>query len=81
MDLLLPTSTGTAGTGMRYRGVIIKPVAEYSPEDIEEVHKDRKTMNILFNGLDTDMFDNVINCVLPRKSGIPYTLCVKVLSK
>lgn len=26
------------------------------------MHTDKKAMNILFNGLDGDMFDNVINC-------------------
>ncbi|KAL8093464.1 hypothetical protein AgCh_035369 [Apium graveolens] len=40
---------------------IPKPKAEWTDEDIEEVHKDKKAMNILFNGLDQDMFDNVIN--------------------
>ncbi|KAL8118377.1 hypothetical protein AgCh_016053 [Apium graveolens] len=39
-----------------------KPQAEWTDEDIEQVHKDKKAMNILFNGLDGDMFDNVINC-------------------
>lgn len=46
---------------------IPKPVAEYFPEDIEEVHKDKKTMNILFNGLDKDLFDNVINCTTSKE--------------
>ncbi|KAL8157708.1 hypothetical protein AgCh_002420 [Apium graveolens] len=40
---------------------IPKPKAEWTVADIEEVHKDKKAMNILFNGLDQDMFDNVIN--------------------
>ncbi|KAL8156240.1 hypothetical protein AgCh_001367 [Apium graveolens] len=39
-----------------------KPRSEWKDEDIEQVHKDKKAMNILFNGLDGDMFDNVINC-------------------
>ncbi|KAL8119883.1 hypothetical protein AgCh_017124 [Apium graveolens] len=41
---------------------IPKPQAEWADEDIEQVHKDKKDMNILFSGLDGDMFDNVINC-------------------
>ena len=36
--------------------------SEWTPEDIVAVHKEKKAMNILFNGLDSDMFDNVINC-------------------
>ena len=60
------TSGSTGSGGGRDRGVIPKPVHEYSPEDIEEVHKDKKAMNILFNGLDTDMFDNVINCATAK---------------
>ncbi|KAK1403155.1 hypothetical protein POM88_002760 [Heracleum sosnowskyi] len=36
--------------------------SEWTPEDIIAVHKKKKAMNILFNGLDSDMFDNVINC-------------------
>ncbi|KAL8146828.1 hypothetical protein AgCh_004532 [Apium graveolens] len=30
--------------------------------DIEQVRMDKKTMNILFNGVNGDMFDNIINC-------------------
>ena len=41
---------------------IPKPMNEYSLKDTEEVHKDKMTMNILFNGLEQYMFDNVINC-------------------
>ena len=41
---------------------IPKLPSEWTPEDIIAVHKDKKAMNILFNGLDSDMFDNVINC-------------------
>ena len=40
---------------------IPKPKAEWTIEDMEEIRKDKKAMNILFNGLDQDMFDNVIN--------------------
>ena len=39
-----------------------KSQAEWTDEDIEQVHIDKKAMNIPFNGLDRDMFDNVINC-------------------
>ena len=28
----------------------------------EQVRKDKKAMDILFNGVDGDMFDNIINC-------------------
>ncbi|XP_074327849.1 uncharacterized protein LOC141665767 [Apium graveolens] len=31
-------------------------------EDIEAIQKYKKAMNILFNALDQDMFDNIINC-------------------
>ena len=36
-------------------------------EDEKEVHKDKKAMNILFNGLDKNMFDNVINCTTSKE--------------
>ncbi|KAL8100422.1 hypothetical protein AgCh_032618 [Apium graveolens] len=39
-----------------------KPRHEWSDLDIEQVRKDKKAMNILFNGVDGDMFDNIINC-------------------
>ncbi|KAL8119326.1 hypothetical protein AgCh_016737 [Apium graveolens] len=38
-----------------------KPRHEWSDPDIEQVRKDQKAMNILFNGVDGDMFDNIIN--------------------
>ncbi|KAK1369380.1 hypothetical protein POM88_035472 [Heracleum sosnowskyi] len=41
---------------------IPKLPSEWTPEDNITVHKDKKAMNILFNSLDSDMFDNVINC-------------------
>ena len=44
-----------------------KTVAEYTEEDEKEVHKDKKAMNILFNGLDKDMFNNVINCTTSKE--------------
>ncbi|KAL8100011.1 hypothetical protein AgCh_032320 [Apium graveolens] len=40
---------------------IPKPRSEWTDEDIEAVHMDKKAMNIMFNGLDGDMFDNDIN--------------------
>ena len=40
---------------------IPKPRHEWSDPDIEQVRKDKKAMNILFNGVDGDMFDNIIN--------------------
>ena len=43
-----------------------KVASEYIEEDEKEVHKDKKAMNILFNGLDKDMFDNVINCTTSK---------------
>ncbi|XP_063939761.1 uncharacterized protein LOC135148464 [Daucus carota subsp. sativus] len=39
-----------------------KNPSEFTKEDEKEVHKDNKAMNILFNGIDDDMFDSVINC-------------------
>ena len=44
-----------------------KAVSEYTKEDKKEVHKDKKAMNILFNGLDKEMFDNVINCTISKE--------------
>ncbi|KAK1395993.1 hypothetical protein POM88_005856 [Heracleum sosnowskyi] len=42
-------------------GSIPKPASEWTLEDTAEVHKDKKAMNTLFNGLEHDMFDTVIN--------------------
>ena len=39
-----------------------KSASEFTKKDEKEVHKDKKAMNILFNGLDNNMFDNIINC-------------------
>ena len=41
---------------------IPKTSYEFTEKDEKEVHKDKKAMNILFNGLNKNMFDNVINC-------------------
>ena len=65
-----------AGVARDRTDIVVKPISEYSPEDIEEVHKDKKTMNILFNGLDTNMFDNVINCTTAKEVwDTIHTLC------
>ena len=44
-----------------------KTSSEFTEEDEKEVHKDKKAMNILFNGLDKNMFDNVINCTTSKE--------------
>ena len=44
-----------------------KVAYEYTEEDEKELHKDKKAMNILFNGLDKDMFDNVIICTTSKE--------------
>ncbi|KAL8124326.1 hypothetical protein AgCh_012105 [Apium graveolens] len=40
---------------------------EWSDPNIEQVMKDKKAMNILFNGVDGDMFDNIINCKIAKE--------------
>lgn len=40
---------------------VTKNIFEFTEEDEKEGHKDKKVMNILFNGIDADMFDNIIN--------------------
>ena len=58
----IPHKVATAATAIVAVGQSIpKPKAEWTIEDMEEIRKDKKAMNILFNGLDQDMFDNVIN--------------------
>ena len=37
-------------------------LAEFTEEDEKKVHKDKNAMNIMFNNIDTNMYDNVINC-------------------
>ena len=44
-----------------------KSVSDFIKEDQKEVYKDKKAMNILFNGLDKNMFDNVINCTTSKE--------------
>ena len=46
---------------------ISKVASEFTEEDEKKVHKDKKAMNILFNGLDKDMFDNVIKCTTSKE--------------
>ena len=60
---------------------IPKPKAEWTLEDTEEVHKDKKAMNILFNDLDKDMFDNVINSNSATEIWDTVQLLWKELSK
>ncbi|KAL8108042.1 hypothetical protein AgCh_024465 [Apium graveolens] len=38
-----------------------KPRHEWSDPDIEQGRKDKKAMNILFNGVDGDILNNIIN--------------------
>ena len=45
------------------------------------MHKDKKAMNILFNGLDKNMFDNVITYTTSKKYEILSRLYMKELSK
>ena len=53
-----------------------KSTPEFTEEDENKVHKDKKAMNILFNGLDKNMFDNVINCTTSKEVwDIIQTLC------
>ena len=44
-----------------------KQVFEYTEEDEKEVHKEKKTINILYYGLDKGMFGNVINCTSSKE--------------
>ncbi|KAL8120221.1 hypothetical protein AgCh_017385 [Apium graveolens] len=46
---------------------VLKPRHEWSDPDIEQVKKEKKAMNILFNGVDGDMFDNIINCKITKE--------------
>ena len=59
------TTVGTYGQNIDQQ--VPKPLVEYNEEDEKEVHKDKKAMNILFNGLDADMFYNVINCTTSKQ--------------
>ena len=44
-----------------------KTSSEFTEKDEKEVHKDKKDKNILFNGLDKNMFDNVANCTTSKE--------------
>ncbi|XP_063942882.1 uncharacterized protein LOC135150486 [Daucus carota subsp. sativus] len=53
-----------------------KNPSKFTEEDEKEVHKDNKAMNILFNGIDDDMFDCVINCPTAKEAwDTIQTLC------
>ena len=60
-------------TGVNVDGImapdkcVLKTPSKFTEEDEKEVHKDKKAMNIMFNGLDKYMFDNVINCTTSKK--------------
>ena len=44
-----------------------KSVSEFTEKDENGVHKDNKAMNILYNDIDDDMFDRVINCTTAKE--------------
>ena len=49
---------------------VSKNIFEFSDEDEEdekEGHKDNKTINILFDGIDVDVIDDVINCTTAKE--------------
>ena len=60
-------------TGINPDGSIVtdkffpKSVSEFIEADEKEVHKDKKAMDILFNGLDKNMFNNVTNCITSKE--------------
>ena len=58
-----------------------RSISKFTEEDEKEVHKDKKAMNILFNDIDTNMFDNIINCPTAKKYVTQSKYCVKALSK
>lgn len=41
--------------------IVPKNSANYSLEDLEEINKDKRAMNILYNVIDSDMFESVMN--------------------
>ena len=55
--------------------------SEFTEEDEKEVHKDKKAMNIMFNGLDKNMFDNVTTALLLRRVVILIKPSVKELNR
>ena len=46
---------------------IPKPLHEYTAEDTKSIHKDKKAMNILFNGIDAEMFECVLNLTTAKE--------------
>ena len=66
VPMKIVTSVNADGT-MAPDKFVPKTSSEFTEEDEKEVHKDKKAMNILFNGLDKDMFDNVINCTTSKE--------------
>lgn len=54
--------TGISAYNIQDDGTVPKSMAEWTEEGSKELNKDKKDMNILFNGLHKNMFDNVINC-------------------
>ena len=43
-------------------------ISEFT-EDKKEMQKDNKVMNILFNGIDNDISDSVVNCTTAKEIG------------
>ena len=75
MPIKIVTSVSADGTMAPDKFVPKTPI-QFTKEDEIEVHKDKKAMNILFNGLDKDMFDNIMNCTTLKKVlDIIQTLC------
>lgn len=66
--VLEKTVSGIEADGsIRADKIVPKAVSEFTLEDIEKVHMDKKAMNILFNVIDQDMFENVINYNTSKK--------------
>ena len=61
VPIKIVTGVNVDGT-MALDKFVPKTSSEFTEEDEKEVHKDKNVMNILFNGLDKNMFDNVITC-------------------
>ncbi|KAL8105074.1 hypothetical protein AgCh_029023 [Apium graveolens] len=58
-----------------------KPRHEWSDPDIEQVRKDKNAMNILFNRVDGDMVDNIINCKTSKDVWTLSRLFVMILKQ
>ena len=75
VPMKIVTSVNADGT-MAPDKFVPKTYSEFTEEDEKEVHKDKKAMNILFNGMDKNMFDNVINCTTSKEAwDTLQTLC------